>query len=101
MPYTVELSAEAEAIFDALPVDLAICINEHLHEELAVAPLARGRPSHFPYLPRGWIYDFWCEPQGAPVYVVVFFDVDLNNHVVQVFDFTVRSFTRPDSPDDL
>lgn len=88
MPYDVELAGKADGIFDSLPVDLAICVNEALYR-LADAPLAVGRPSHFPYLPGTCIYDFWCDEGTTRFYVVAFFTMEPSRRVLRVHDFRI------------
>jgi len=91
MPYAVELSDEADAVFQALPVDLAICVNEELHR-LAEAPLAIGGKAHFPYLPKGYLHSFWCACAGSEWYVVAFFEVDVRANRLFVNDFSLREY---------
>lgn len=92
MPYGVELSAEATSVFESLDVDAAIFVNKELNR-LAEAPLAKGRPAHFPHLPKGRIYDFWYESyEDGEWYIVVLYDCNPASEVVEIFDLVIRKF---------
>lgn len=92
MRYDVVLSDKASTRLQELPVDVAICVDNHL-EQLAADPFGLGRPAAFPYRPVGQIYQFWCEgPDGEQFYVTVFFHFQPGETSIRVFSIGASEY---------
>lgn len=103
--YEVELSDKAAESLQSYPVDVVVCISNHL-TELAGDPLALGRRAHFPYRPVGQIYDFWCHEAAGHYFVTVFFHFKPGEQTIKVYAISVREIPEvgmeggPDNGDD-
>ncbi len=93
MPYAVELSNDAAAVLRRLPVDVVVCVSNHLNT-LAVDPVGLGRRATFPYRPEGQIYEFWCDSADEAFFITVFFHYVGGQNTLRVFTIGFRRYGR-------
>ena len=96
MPYEIELSDEASETLQRLPIDIVVCISNHL-ERLAADPLGLSRRAAFPYRPVGQIYQFWCDDG---FFITVFFHYLPGEQAIQVFAIGFTQYANGGRSDD-
>jgi len=98
MSYSIELADDAVAAIIRQPVDVRVCIVNHL-DALAERPTALSRRASFPYRPNeGQLYEFWCEAGDVEYFVTVFFRYAADETTLQVHAVTARPYEPPDAP---
>jgi hypothetical protein len=92
MSYSVELTESAERSLAALPVDLIVCVSNHL-DRLSDDPVGLGRKAGIPFRDVGQIHQFWCDGDDARYWVTLFFHFVPGRDAVKVFDLTAQQIS--------
>ena len=93
MSYNVAYEDEASEGLLRLPPVIASKVLDEI-DKLAEDPAGLSRPSYFPYLPVGQIYQFWCEDGDRRFWVSVFFQYSPDETSIIILAVTGQELPR-------
>ena len=96
MSYNVAFEDEASEGLLRLPPLIASKVLDEI-DRLAQVPAGLSRPSYFPYLPVGQIYQFWCETAEDRFWISIFFQYSPDETSIVVLAITGQNVPRGDS----
>jgi hypothetical protein len=99
MSYNVAFEDEASEGLLRLPPVIASKVLDQI-DMLAADPAALSRPSYFPYLPIGQIYQFWCEDVEHRFWISIFFQYSTDESSIIVLAITGQEVPRRDEPEE-
>src|SRR5437016_4668756 len=95
MSYSVAFEDEASQGLMRLPPVIASKVLDEI-DRLAQDPAALSRPTYFPFLPVGQIYQFWCEDTQHRFWVSVFFQYSKDEKTIIILAVTGQEVPRGD-----
>jgi hypothetical protein len=85
MGYGVEFSPQADEDLNKLPPVVASAVLDEI-DRLAEDPVAKSKPSHFPYLPGRQIYQHRVDAEGEAWWVTVIFHYSQDEERIVILD---------------